>query len=98
LVVDGYEKYFDLIECFDRLSPNNVRLIVAARTQEHDRLRNKFSSSLRWSTICVDILTDTEIDKLIEIIDSLGIWEEMARYSPERKKKIIEKDCEKKSL
>lgn len=96
LVVDRYEKYFDLIECFDRLNPNNVRLIVAARTQEHDRLRNKFSSSLRWSTICVDILTDTEIDKLVEIIDSLGIWEEMARYSPERKKEIIAKDCEKK--
>ena len=96
LVVDGYEKYFDLIECFEKLSPNNVRLIVAARTQEYDRLRNKLSLSLRWSTICVDNLTDTEIDKLIEIIDRLGIWEEMARYSPERKKQLIARDCEKK--
>ena len=96
LVVDGYEKYFDLIECFERLNPNNVRLIVAARTQEHDRLRHKLSLSLKWSTICVDNLIDTEIDKLIEIIDSLGIWEEMARYSPERKKQIIALNCERK--
>jgi SIR2-like domain len=96
LVVDGYEKYFDLIECFEKLNPNNVRLIIAARTQEHDRLRHKLSLSLRWSTICVDNLIDTEIDKLIEIIDSLGIWEEMARYSPEKKKQIITAKCEKK--
>jgi hypothetical protein len=96
LVVDGYEKYFDLIECFEKLNPNKVRLIVAARTQEHDRLRNKLSLALRWSTICVDNLTDTEIDKLIEIIDSLGIWEEMARYSYERKKELIARNYEKK--
>jgi len=96
LVVDGYEKYFDLIECFEKLNPNNVRLIVAARTQEYDRLRNKLSLSLRWSTICVDNLTDTEIDKLIEIIDSLGIWEEMARYPHERKKQFIARNCERK--
>ena len=89
LVVDGYENYFDLIQCFEKLNPSNVRLILAARTQEHDRLRNKFSSSLRWSTICVDILTDTEIDKLVEIIDSIGMWGEMACYSPERKKQLI---------
>lgn len=96
LVVDGYEKYFALIECFEKLNPNNVRLIVAARTQEHDRLRHKLSFSLKWSTIYVDNLIDTEIDKLIEIIDSLGIGEEMAGFSHERKKQIIARDCEKK--
>ncbi len=94
LVVDGYEKYFDLVEYFGSLNPNNVRLVLNARTAEHERLRERLQNTQsKFYEICVDVLSDAEVEQFISIVNNLGYWGDLAHLSDQAKERMIKQDC-----
>jgi SIR2-like domain len=93
LMIDGYEKCFDLIEYFGKVNPENIKLVLSSRTVEHERFRNELRSKINFDEICIDILSESEIYNLIQILDNMGWWGNMASYSLERKKQVVIRNC-----
>ncbi|MFV0598085.1 SIR2 family protein [Shewanella sp.] len=86
VVVDDYDKHINLIKHFDTMKPENINLIITSRTSEHERHRHEFSKfSSKFLEISIDILQKNEIEFFISIIDNIGIWGDIANWSPERK-------------
>ena len=86
IVLDDYEQHIDLIKSFATLSPPNLRLIVSARTNTHERHRAELiEAGLKFSELAIDQLSNTEVDKLIVIFDNAGLWGELASLDHSRK-------------
>jgi hypothetical protein len=94
LIIEDYEKYLDIINYFGQLNPTNIRLILTARTKDHDRSRKKLQDcGLRPYEVHIDELTNKEVLQFIEIIDNASFWGELANYSSQRKHRIITREC-----
>jgi SIR2-like domain len=75
LIVDGYEAYLDLVKHFTLLSPNNIFLILTARSSDHDRLKAHLHAiSFPFSESNIDFLNENESSFFIKILDNMGAW------------------------
>ncbi|PYD85007.1 hypothetical protein DNF23_51285 [Pseudomonas syringae pv. pisi] len=77
LFIDSYDQQLDLLRHFGDLQPRNIVLILATRSPRHERHRetiNRFG--LVVDEFVIDELEDSEIDKFVEIVENIGLWEE----------------------
>lgn len=93
VVLDGYERYLDLLKHFSLSQPDNIHIIATSRTGEHERLRPELKNMrFDYSEICLDMLCDNEILGLVDIIDNLGMWGGKAGLSLARKIQFIQNE------
>lgn len=93
LLIDSYEQNFKLIEHYAQLSPQNLQLIICARTSIHEHYKhNLLNLNLNVSEITIDDLSEKEINEFIDIIDNSGNWADKAGLSFSSKKRLIEKN------
>lgn len=91
ITLDGYERYLELIKHYSLSLPDNINIVATSRTSEHERLRSTLKSvGFNYNEISLDILSENEIEKLIDIVDNLGMWDDKAGLSIERKIKFIQ--------
>ena len=93
LIIDGYSKYIDFIEYYSSILPQNITLIISARTAEHEQQKYKLNE-LKFTPfeIDLDVLNDGEIEKLVEVIDNAGFWGDKAGWSKRKKLNFIKND------
>ena len=90
IIIDGYERYIDLIEHYANSLPYNVFIIASSRTSEHDRLRQKLSAmNFDYYQINIDNLSVNESSSFISIIDNIGKWGDHAGLSSGIKLNIL---------
>ena len=86
IVIDDYEQNIDLIKSFAALSAQNLRLVVSARTNTHERHREELiESGLVFSELPVDQLSMREVNSLVDIFDNAGLWGDLASLNHARK-------------
>ncbi len=86
IILDGYERYLDLIKHYSATLPSNINIIASARTSEHERLRSELKLiHFQFYEINIDTLSHKEASKFIDIIDNIGMWGEKAGLSHDRK-------------
>jgi hypothetical protein len=91
IVIDGYERYLDLVRHYCGSMPSNIMLIATARTAEHERLRQYLKSiDFEYNELCIDLLSIEESSSLVDIVDNLGMWGEKAGMSNDRKVDFIQ--------
>lgn len=92
ILIDGYERYMDLIKHFSGSIPDNISIIATSRTAEHERLKSNLKDiDFEYNEICIDSLSDGELAPFVDIIDNLGAWGERAGLSPDGKQRYIER-------
>lgn len=90
IILDGYDRYIDLLKHFSYSLPDNINIVATSRTSEHERLRLLLKEiNFEYNELCLDKLNDREIYELVDIVDNLGMWGEKAGLSKERKADYI---------
>lgn len=90
VIIDGYERFYDLIQHYEVLQPDNITLLLAARTSEHEGIRTKLKDlSFSFYEINIDILSGDEVGCFVEIINNVGLWGDKASWPCERKSNYI---------
>ncbi len=94
ICIDGYSKYLDILDYISKVKSDKITLCLTERTNNHQHFRNELSEKIEFYEYNTDILVkDSEIRRLIEIIDNLGYWKEKINWGIERKKNYILNDC-----
>jgi hypothetical protein len=92
VVIDDYASFPDVIKYILSFNSPYVKTIFADRTNKHDTyskiLRDTGTSFVEFG---VNMLTDTEVDTFMLIVDNLGWWPKDI-FSEERKKKFLKID------
>lgn len=93
IILDGYERYMDLIEHFSKVLPSNISIIGSARTSEHERFRGKLKDiNFAFNELNIDELMEDESIKFVDIFDNIGLWGNKAGLSKEGKRKYLMHD------
>lgn len=82
VVIDNCSNYPDLIRHAFEISADNIIYILADRNSNNI----KANTSLDFIEHNIDILSATEIESAVKIIDNLSSWQHFSSLSPERKK------------
>ena len=86
LIVDDYDRCFDVVEYCANFKPTNIRLILAARTSNHERCRAKLDAiDFSYAEIGVDTLSEPSAVQFVDILDNVGIWGQNAALSRSQK-------------
>ena len=93
LVIDSYGNYRELIRYLLSINLKRVRILLTERTANHHSYFREFEEKLKTSDINIDILSDLEIDFLINILEHTSLWGKYGKYSPLKKKNIIKNNC-----
>ncbi|MDD0811998.1 SIR2 family protein [Curvibacter sp. RS43] len=90
LVIDSYDQHGGLLQHFSDLDPSNVTLLVAARTAKHERMHETLSKlKINMQEFVIDELDNSEVEKLVEIIDNVGLWAELVTLGADAKANLI---------
>lgn len=93
LVIDVWDKNFDLVQKFLDLRPANLTLVIATRTHAHDSLFSRLKdNSLDFIEIELDQLTNYEVEEFLSILDNTTYWRRRAGFPLYLKKKVIIED------
>jgi len=94
ICIDGYSKYLDILDYISKIKSDKITLCLTERTNNHQHFRNELSKKIEFYEYNTDILVkDSEVIRLIEIIDNLGYWKEKINWGIKRKKNYILDDC-----
>jgi hypothetical protein len=93
LIIDGYDKYPEILDLIKHLAPTNITLLLAARSSNHNRIKSKLPPDCR--EICIDIVNSVEADKGVDILESGAMWGDKVNFSRELKKDFV---CRKKEF
>lgn len=90
LVIDSYDQHGDFLQHFSDLNPTNVTLLIAARTTKHERMHETLSKlNINIQEFVIDELDNSEVEKLVEIIDNVGLWAELVTLGVDAKADLI---------
>ena len=90
LLIDSYDRHTDFLQHFSDLSPANVTLLIAARTTKHERMQDTLNKlKVNVQEFVIDELDKTEIEKLVEIIDNIGLWADLVTLDADKKSNLI---------
>jgi hypothetical protein len=80
VLVDAYATKRKEIEAIARVRGNSVRLVLTARTIDHDVSAHWLESTLSKAPIelCVDQLAGAELEWFCNVLDENGLWRESA--------------------
>lgn len=95
ILLDDYEAHLDLIEHVSRSGFDNITLVCAARTADHEYCRDELSKfNFKYIEVNIDILHDEELLQFVAIIDNLGLWEAKAGFSQNDKIRYLKRKNE----
>lgn len=87
VVVDDFSNHLPVLEYVKQAEPQNIQLILGERNVSY--LSEVQGLNIDFLELNIDILTNDEIEKLIEIIDNLGAWNEFSSLSDDKKIQAI---------
>jgi hypothetical protein len=86
IIIDDYDKYYDLVQHFIAIDPQYLVLIITSRNSLHERHRTELSENcINFQEINLDILDDDELLSFIKIVDNIGMWGDKTNWSTEKK-------------
>jgi len=90
LVLDDYTHSMDTVKYLCHLNSDNISCIFIDRTHEHEKHKAVFIEN-RYEVIeyNLDLLSDSEIYQLVEVISNLGYWADLAHFSTIQKANVI---------
>lgn len=99
IVFDNYTAKLSLIGHANTRRNSSTKLILIARTIEHDRNEEELYysraliSPINTMEVCVNKLTSSDLDRFSCLLENYGLWGEMA-LEPKRKKiQLLTKHC-----
>lgn len=93
VVIDGYDRYLDLVEHISKNRLNHVILIASSRLVDHERMRPSLKEfGFSFSEISCDELSDRESEEFVSIIDNVGLWGEKAGLSRRQKLTFVRRE------
>jgi hypothetical protein len=93
ITIDSYGNYRDLLKYILSVNLKRVKILLTERTANHHSYFREFDGKLKTSDINIDILSDSEIEFLIKILEHTSLWGKYGRLSPIKKKNLIKHDC-----
>lgn len=98
LIIDNYVPYLDFIDFVSiRRTGKNFRFILTGRSHVHEAFRDRLENSLRVTTFAeIDLnrLNRSEVNDIVELIDSYGLWAEFSAFSDIEKLNIVRAGCD----
>lgn len=90
VVIDGYDRYLDLVEHISKNRLNHIILIATSRLVDHERMRPRLKwFGFNFNEISCDELSDRESEDFVSIIDNVGLWGEKAGLSRHQKLEFV---------
>lgn len=90
LLIDSYDQHKDFLQHFSDLSPTNITLLIAARATKHERMQDTLNAlKINVQEFVIDELDQIEVEKLVEIIDNVGLWANLVTLGAETKADLI---------
>ena len=74
LFIDGYNDHLSIIEYIKLKDIQNIRVIMSARNALHEKNGIHVTEYLE---VNLDVLTDNEVQQIIELIDYIGHWADL---------------------
>ncbi|MFH0783231.1 MAG: SIR2 family protein [Pseudomonadota bacterium] len=93
LTIDSYGNHRELIKYLLSINLKRVKVLVTERTANHHSYFREFDGKLKTADINADILSDQEMDYLINILEHTSLWGKYGKYSDVKKKRLIKNDC-----
>ncbi|TFF50585.1 hypothetical protein C5609_17785 [Pseudomonas putida] len=98
IVIDNYVPYLGFIDYVSmRRTGRPIRFLLTARSHVHEAFRDRLEVALATTEILeVDInrLSRIEINSVVSLIDSYGLWGEYSAYSDTDKYNLVYKGCD----
>lgn len=93
LIIDSYDKHYELLKHYAELNPTNLQLVISTRTSTHEKYRSDLIDlGLNLDEIGLNELSEIEVLDFINIIDNIGYWGGNAGAPDHIKEQIIEKN------
>jgi hypothetical protein len=91
IIVESYSHHFDILISIKTFRNSDVVLIVSERSLINDLVYPKYESMIEGDCHPVDlnVLTEQEMDDIINLLDRYGLWGDFASYNTYRKKELI---------
>ena len=96
IIIENYHNELDLIELINLKRPNNIVMVFTSRSTVNDIFFDRLDDALNHQDIAefdLNCLSDDDVDKLLNLLESYGLWGSRAGLSPKRKKDYISYDC-----
>ncbi len=94
IIIDGYDKYLDLLRHYCISKPKNIFIIASSRTSGHEKhMRYLFDIGFNYYEINVDMLDNKELEYFVRIADNLGAWGKNSGLRISRKTGILRDTC-----
>lgn len=94
VILENYSSYFDIINAF-KLYCTDQTLVLTDRSVRNDMKYPALTSILGddFYTLDMNVLTEAEIESLVEIFNHYGLWQELSTYNDKMKKNYFRNKC-----
>lgn len=94
IVLENYSSYFDIINAF-KLYSTDQTLVLTDRSVRNDMKYPTLTSILSddFYTLDLNVLTEAEIESLVDIFNHYGLWQELSTYNDNMKKNYFVNKC-----
>ncbi len=94
LIVENYQRHMDVLRWLSVTSPENVLLIITARTSSHDLFQKEVLQLFpRLRLYDLSVFDAQETSGAVALLDTYGLWGEKASFAPVRKIRFINEEC-----
>ena len=96
LFIEDYPDWIDIIEHFSLNANSNVSLVLSARNAIHDVVIDRVCHALGRTNIpefSTDLLTQRDLEWIVEFFNRYGLWGEKAAWSTNRKLGYLTTKC-----
>lgn len=97
LLIDDYGYYVNLLKEIGRDFPDNLKLILTCRTVinlnlYYDLISKYDYSEEEMAILDLDVMSDSEVQELIQVFDKNRLWGEFDTLTPAKKKKKVKQE------
>lgn len=93
LLIDTYGNYKDLISYILSINLKKVRVLLTERTGNHHSYFNEFEGKFKTKDLNIDLLSESEVEYLIKILEHTSLWGKYGQFSYSKKKNYIQNEC-----
>lgn len=100
-LIENYTKNLGVISHINLARKSETKLLLLSRTIDHDRnyydiiYNRNILEKTKTCEICLDVLTQNDVNSIVEYFDRYGVWIDRASYNPSEKKTFLVKDAQK---
>ena len=97
LLIDDYVDWLPAIKGMTSIAGDRFAVVTTARSNSHDFAADELEdllSPLKYEEYNLNTLTEDEIEWWVNIIDTYGLWGDLASQSKEQKSRFISDNCD----